>query len=236
MKLALLGKGAMGQLVAELARNQGHEIALTLTSVDGGRGVDDLVGALRGNDVAIDFSAAAAVPGNVELCARAGVPLVEGTTGWQAHLDGVRSTVARHQASLIYGANFSIGVQVFYRLAAHAARLFRDLESYDTFVAEAHHQRKRDAPSGTALELQQIVRTGMGADVAVTSTRAGYIPGTHRIGFDSEADQILLSHEARNREDFATGALLAAQWIVGKRGVFEFSEVFDQIVRERNYS
>ncbi len=127
-------------------------------------------------------------------------------------------------------------MQVFYRLAARAAKLFRELESYDAFVAEAHHRRKRDAPSGTALELQQIVRTGMGADVAVTSTRAGYIPGSHRIGFDSEADQILLSHEALNREGFATGALMAAQWIVGKRGVFEFAEVFDQIVRERNYS
>ncbi len=94
MKLALLGQGAMGQLVAELARNQGHEIALTLTSVDGGCAVDDLVGALRGKDVGIDFSVAAAVPFNVEVCARAGVPLVEGTTGWQAHLDGVRNTVA----------------------------------------------------------------------------------------------------------------------------------------------
>lgn len=230
MKLALIGQGAMGQLVAKLASNQGHEIALTLTSGDAGRAVDDLVSALRGKDVAIDFSVTAAVPRNVEVCVGAGVPLVEGTTGWYTHIHTIKNSIALHNGSLIYGANFSIGVQVFYRLAARAAELFRDLESYDAFVEEAHHKRKRDAPSGTALQLREIVQSSLGREVAVASTRAGYIPGTHRLGFDSEADQIILSHEARSREGFAAGALMAAQWIIGKQGVFEFSEAFDEIL------
>jgi len=233
MKLALIGYGAMGQLVAKLAADRSHEVALTLTSRDANRSVDDLVAALRGNDVAIDFSVAAAVPKNVAACSEAGVPTVEGTTGWHERLADLKSIVQKHDAALIYGANFSVGVQVFYHLAARAAELFCDLDSYDAFVEEAHHKRKRDAPSGTALQVREIVASQLGRDVTVASTRAGYIPGTHRLGFDSQADQVLLSHEARSREGFAAGALMAAQWIIGQRGVFEFSEVFDRILQER---
>lgn len=221
----------MGQLVAKLASEQGHQIALTLTSRDADRRVEDLAKALRETDVAIDFSVAVAVPKNVEACARAGVPLVEGTTGWHANVDEVSRIVNQAGAAFIYGANFSVGVQVFYRIAAQAAELFRDLNSYDAFIEETHHKRKRDAPSGTAVQLRNIVAEGLGRDVPVTSTRAGYIPGTHRVGFDSAADTITLEHTARSREGFAAGALLAARWIVGRKGVFEFSEVFEEIVR-----
>ncbi len=223
----------MGQLVARLAEGSGHEIAVRLTSKDASRSSAELSAAVKGLDVAIDFSVGSAVPANVLMCAIAGVPLVEGTTGWQSKVDVVRQTVKEHDGALIFGANFSVGVQVFYRLAARAAELFRDLQSYDAFIEEAHHKRKQDAPSGTALQLQTIVQSGLGQDLPIVSTRAGYIPGTHRLGFDSQADQILLSHEARSREGFATGALLAAEWIMGKRGVFEFSEVFDRILQER---
>jgi 4-hydroxy-tetrahydrodipicolinate reductase len=142
----------------------------------------------------------------------------------------VRRLVTDHDGALIYGANFSVGVQVFYRIAARAAELFRGLESYDAFIEEAHHKRKRDAPSGTAVQLRNIVAEGLGRDIPVTSTRAGYIPGTHRLGFDSAADQITLTHTARSREGFAAGALVAAGWIVGRKGVYEFSEVFDEII------
>jgi len=231
MKIALIGYGAMGQLVGRLALEQGHEIALTLDLDAADRGVEDLAKALRGCDVAIDFSVADSVPKNAEACALAGVPLVVGTTGWQARLADVQRVVSDHDGALIYGANFSVGVQVFYRIAARAAELFRDLESYDGFIEEAHHKRKRDAPSGTAVQLHKIIAEKLGHEVPVTSTRAGYIPGTHRVGFDSSADQITLEHVARGREGFAAGALLAAGWIVGRKGVYEFSEVFDQMIR-----
>jgi 4-hydroxy-tetrahydrodipicolinate reductase len=230
MKIALIGYGAMGQLVSRLALEQGHEIALTLDVEDADRSVEDLAKALRGCDVAIDFSIADTVPKNAEACALAGAPIVVGTTGWLAQLSEVQRVVTGHGGALIYGANFSVGVQVFYRIAARAAELFRDLDSYDGFIEEAHHKRKRDAPSGTAIHLHKIVAEKLGHEVPVASTRAGYIPGTHRLGFDSVADQISVSHVARSREGFAAGALVAARWIVGRKGVFEFSEVFDEIL------
>ena len=230
MKLALIGYGAMGRLVGKLAAEQGHEIALTIDIDNANRDVEHLANALGGCNVAIDFSVADTVLKNAEACARAGVPIVVGTTGWQSQVDEVRRLVTEHDGAVIYGANFSLGVQVFYRLAARAAELFRDLESYDAFIEEAHHKRKRDAPSGTAVQLRNIVAAALGRDLPVTSTRAGYIPGTHRLGFDSAADQINLTHTARSREGFAAGALVAAHWIVGRKGVYEFSEVFDEIV------
>jgi 4-hydroxy-tetrahydrodipicolinate reductase len=230
LKLAIIGYGAMGQLVNTLASGQGHEVGVSLASRDAHCEVADLVEELRGCDVAVDFSVAAAVPKNVEICVRAGVPLVEGTTGWPGQLDEVNRLVEQYDGALIYGANFSVGVQVFYRVAARAAELFRALDSYDAFIEEAHHKRKRDAPSGTAIQLREIVAGALGREVPVASTRAGYIPGTHRLGFDSAADQITLTHAARSREGFAAGALLAARWIVGRKGVYEFSEVFDEIV------
>ena len=220
----------MGQLVARLAGEQGHEIGLTLTSRDANRSGEDLAPQLRGCDVAIDFSVAAAVRRNVEACAQAGVPLVEGTTGWNAELDEIKKIVGQHEAALIMGANFSVGVQIFYRIAARAAELFRGLESYDAFIEEAHHKRKRDAPSGTAVQLRDLVGGTLSREIPVTSTRAGYIPGTHRLGFDSSADQITLTHTARSREGFAAGALVAAVWIVGRKGVYEFSDVFDEMI------
>jgi len=231
MKIALIGYGAMGQLVGKLAIDEGHEIALTLDLDAADRSVEALAEVLRACDVAIDFSIADTVPKNVEACARAGVALVVGTTGWQSQFEQVRRVVEQHDGALVYGANFSIGVQLFYRIAARAAELLGSVDSYDPFIEEAHHKRKRDAPSGTAIHLHQIASEKLGRDVPVSSTRAGYIPGTHRLGFDSVADQITITHEARSREGFAAGALLAASWIVGHKGVYEFSEVFDEIIK-----
>ncbi len=232
MRIALIGYGAMGRLVGALAVEKGHEIALTIDIDDAARSVDELASAVRGCDVAIDFSIADAVPKSAEACARAKVPLVVGTTGWQSQVNDVRRVVTKHDGALIYGANFSVGVQLYYRIAARAADLFRGVESYDPFIEEAHHKRKRDAPSGTAVQLQKIVAENLDRDVPVASTRAGYIPGTHRLGFDSAADQITLTHAARSREGFAAGALMAAQWIIGRKGVYEFSEVFDEIISQ----
>ena len=221
----MFGHGAMGQLVEAGARKNGDEVGLVLTSKD-----DVTVDQLRGHDVAIDFSVGDAVLKNIETCARAHVPLVEGTTGWKQHESTAKQIVTDHSSAMVYGANFSIGVNLFYRIAKHAAALFSAVEGYAPFIEEAHHNRKRDAPSGTALKLRDLMSEYLGPDIPTSSTRAGYIPGTHRVGFDSEADQILLTHTARSRQGFANGALLAAHWIIGRTGVFEFAEVIDEIL------
>ena len=233
MKLALFGLGGMGRLVEARAREAGHDVALTLTDRDAGRSWEDLAGSLRGVDAAVDFSVGVAVPDHVRACVAAAVPLVEGTTGWQAQLAEVRGIVERGGGALVYGPNFSVGVNLFYRVVAAAAAAYARDPSYAPFVEEAHHDRKKDAPSGTALKLKGIVAGAYGGrDVPVASTRAGHIPGTHRVGFDGPADQITLTHEARSREGFAAGALLAAQWIAagGRRGVHEFTDVLDDIL------
>jgi 4-hydroxy-tetrahydrodipicolinate reductase len=226
MKLALIGFGVMGQLVAAEARKAGDEVGAVITSKDR----DRLVEKLSDHDVAIDFSAGDAVLKNIEACARAKVPLVEGTTGWKQDEAHAKQIIAEHSSAMVYGANFSIGVNIFYRLAKEAAALFAAVDGYAPFIEEAHHNRKRDAPSGTALKLRDLLSQHLGPDIPTSSTRAGYIPGTHRVGFDSEADQVLLTHTARSRQGFASGALLAAHWIAGRTGVFEFADVIEEII------
>jgi 4-hydroxy-tetrahydrodipicolinate reductase len=233
MKLALIGYGAMGRLTASQALAAGDEIGVTLTSRDSPVSVDELSASLAGHDAAIDFSVGGAVLRNVEACARARVPLVEGTTGWTDQEAEARRIVEQHDAALIYGANFSIGVNVFYRIVSQASELMAGLKQYEAFIEEEHHSRKRDAPSGTALRLKSLLSDNIKAEIPIASTRAGHIPGTHRVGFDSSADQITLTHTARSREGFAAGALAAAHWIVGLKGVFEFSEVIDEIVKTK---
>ena len=230
MKIALIGHGAMGRLVGKLAAAQAHEVAATIDIADAAKSVNELAGALTGSDVAVDFSVATAVVKNAEASAVAGVPLVVGTTGWLDDLTKVKNIVSEYNGALVYGSNFSVGAQVFFRIAAFAAELFQHLESYDAFIEEAHHKRKVDAPSGTALQLGKIVSDRLGRDVPISSTRAGHIPGTHRVGFDSSADHITLEHVARSREGFALGALMAAKWSIGRQGVYEYAEVFDEIL------
>jgi 4-hydroxy-tetrahydrodipicolinate reductase len=135
--------------------------------------------------------------------------------------------------AMVHGANFSIGVNLFYRIAQYAAGLFAPIREYDAFITEAHHKRKRDAPSGTALAIQKLVEAEAGTKVEVSSTRAGYIPGTHTVGFDSNADQITLSHVARSREGFAHGAVFAAEWIAGRKGYFEFDAAIEDLVQRK---
>jgi 4-hydroxy-tetrahydrodipicolinate reductase len=232
MKIALIGFGAMGQLVAQLAAREGDEIGIAMTSREAVNNSEELASLLRGHDVVVDFSVGGAVLRNAEACALAGIPLVEGTTGWSEHESSVKQIIKAHDAALVYGANFSIGVNLFYRIAAHAASLFQSLDDYAPFIEEAHHSRKRDAPSGTALKLHDLLAQTLARDIPIASTRAGYFPGTHRVGFDSPADQITLTHTARSREGFAAGALLAAHWILARRGVYEFSEVIAEILKK----
>lgn len=232
MRLALIGYGAMGKLVENLASAAGDEIGLKVDSSGASLEAADLAASLRAHDVAIDFSVAPAVLRNIDACARASVPLVEGTTGWQEKVADARRLVEDHKGALVYGANFSVGVNVFYRIVSQAARLMASLDQYQAFMEEEHHARKRDAPSGTALKLKELMSEYVKTEIPIASVRAGHIPGTHRVGFDSAADQIMLTHVARSREGFAAGALLAARWINSRKGVYEFSEILDEVMSD----
>ena len=231
MKIALIGHGAMGKLIETLAENKNHEIAAIIDEADANLSLEELAEKLKDVDAAIDFSAAEAVKRNVEACLIAGVPLIEGTTGWNNEKETIKNLVEAKNGAFVFGANFSIGVNLFYRIADYAAELFSKFEDYETFIEEQHHSRKKDAPSGTALKLKDVVSQHIKKDFSVSATRAGNIPGTHRVGFDGSADQILLEHLARSREGFASGAILAAEWIVGRKGFFEFADVMDEILK-----
>jgi 4-hydroxy-tetrahydrodipicolinate reductase len=233
-RLALIGHGRMGRLVAQLAPEHGFEVALALTGHDNPGGAAITAEAFQGIEVAIDFSTAAAVAANVEHLAALGIPMVVGTTGWQGDLPRVREAVERHGAGLVHGANFSVGVQVFYRVVEAAARLMAREDGYDAWAYEIHHNKKKDAPSGTLLELVRTMEAaGYERPVDVASNRAGAIPGTHVIGFDSDADTITLEHRARSRTGFARGALRAARWVIGRRGLYPFSDIWQETAAAR---
>ena len=232
MKLALIGYGVMGRLIESCSTQAGHQVVARLDLQEAGLDVDAFAKLLGDAEVVIDFSIGPAVVRNVTACMRAGLPLVEGATGWNERMPEVKQLVEQAGGAMIYGANFSIGVNLFYRIAERAAELFAGVRSYCPYLEEAHHARKRDAPSGTARKLHDIMAGRMGVDIPVSSTRAGYIPGVHRIGFDSPADEIILTHTVRTREGFAAGALAAAGWIKDRKGFYEFSEVLDDILNQ----
>jgi 4-hydroxy-tetrahydrodipicolinate reductase len=228
MKIALIGYGAMGRLIRTLAEEKGHEIFVVIDDSDANLFPGEVAEKLKGCEVAIDFTVGMAVRRNVEACLKARVPVVVGTTGWQEERVLIENIVREGNGALVFGANFSIGVNLFYRIADFAAELFAKFPEYEAFIEEQHHSRKKDAPSGTALKLKDVVSRHV--DVGdVAATRAGNIPGTHRVGFDGPADQILLEHTARSREGFALGAIMAAEWIIGKKGFFEFSKTIASI-------
>lgn len=230
MKIALIGHGAMGKLIERLATEKGHEIGVVIDEADAAATADEVAANLRDVDVAIDFTTAEAVRRNVEACMIVGIPLVEGTTGWNSERDVIEKLVRDADGSFVFGANFSIGVNLFYRVVDHASELFAKFSEYEVFIEEQHHSRKKDAPSGTALKIKDVVARHIKHDFGVSATRAGNIPGTHRVGFDGPADQILLEHIARSREGFAAGALMAAEWILGKKGFYEFTDVIDEVL------
>lgn len=226
MNLAIVGYGKMGRLIEQLAPEYGFTVSLKLDEFNnaGYEGItaDDF----RGVDVAVDFSVPAAAVGNIERIAALGVNMVVGTTGWHERIDYVRSVVEKAGIGLVWSPNYSVGMNVFSRLAAEAARLLKDEADFGAWGWEIHHSTKKDAPSGTLIKLvEQMKAAGYTRPINVSSSRAGAHPGTHELGFDSQADTITLRHTVRNREGFARGALKAAQWVAGKKGFFEFSEL-----------
>ena len=225
MKIALVGYGKMGRLIAQLAPEFGIEVGPTLDEFNNANFEGMTAENFRGVDVAIEFSTPHTVVENIERLAALKVNTVVGTTGWAKDFDKVQKTVAEHDIGLVWSPNYSVGVQVFFRLVAEASRLLKDHPEYGAWAWEIHHDTKADAPSGTLLKaVERMKDAGYTRNIDVSSNRAGRHPGTHDIGFDSQADTITLRHAARSREGFARGALKAAQWITGKTGMYEFGE------------
>lgn len=226
MNLALVGYGRMGRMVEQLAPEFGFDVKLKLDIENNTNQAGMTQENFQGIDAAIEFSVPGVVVGNVERLCRLGVNTVIGTTGWQDQLEHVKSMVNDCGTGLVWSPNYSIGVNVFARAVAETARLMKDQDVYGAWGWEIHHAKKLDAPSGTLLKLvDEMRRAGFDRPIDTSSNRAGAHPGTHEIGFDSPDDTITLCHAARSRTGFARGALKAAQWIAGKKGFYEFSEI-----------
>ncbi len=217
-KLAIVGYGKMGRLIDQLAPEYGFTVS---ARVDIGREES-----LEGADVAVEFSMPSAVVGNIRTVSALRIPIVIGTTAWLEHLAEARALIEANHGALVWSPNFSVGVNVFTRLVSEAARLLASEKEYAAWGWEIHHSAKKDAPSGTLVQLiDKMKAAGYKRHIDASSNRAGAHPGTHEIGFDSAADTITLRHTARSREGFARGALKAAQWIIGREGFYEFSDV-----------
>jgi len=216
----------MGRMIDQLAPEYGLEVGLKL-DIDNNAAYEGLTKEnFAGIDVAIEFSTPEVALENIVRLAELGINTVVGTTGWTANLDRARSAVEEYDTGLIWAPNFSVGVNVFSRLVSEAARLLAAQPEYGAWAWEIHHDAKLDAPSGTLLKLvDQMKNAGFDRDIDVASNRAGKIPGTHEIGFDSPADTITLRHQARSRIGFASGALTAARWIASRKGFYEFSDI-----------
>ncbi len=231
MRIALLGYGKMGKLVESIAVREGWEVDPKLDINDNAGGSGITSASMEGVDVVIEFSQPEAVLSNIEAVARAGVNIVVGTTGWSDQRSRVERIVRDSGIGLIYGANFSLGMNLFFEIISHAARIVGMIPQYDAYISEEHHRAKKDAPSGTALNLLDMMRPHLNnPNLSIASIRAGSIPGTHVIGFDSAADTIILEHRARSRQGFAEGAVMAARWVVGKKGFYDFRQVFREII------
>lgn len=225
MKLALIGYGKMGRMLEQLAPEYGFSVTLILDVHNNADGAWITRENFEGIAAAIEFSTPETAADNAVKLAAIGVPVVIGTTGWLHEMDRVKAAVEAGGSAAVWSPNYSVGVTVFFRLVAEAAKLLAKQPEYGSYAWEIHHDTKKDAPSGTLLKLvEEMKGAGYAREIDVSSNRAGRVPGTHEIGFDSAADTITLRHTARSREGFARGALQAARWIVGKQGFFEFSE------------
>ena len=225
MRITLIGYGRMGRMIEEIGRGMGHEVIHTI-DIDDSPGEAGFSGNwVENSDVVIDFSVAEAVVSNIRNAVAAGLPIVEGTTGWNGQLETVRQIVEDAKGACVYSSNYSMGVLALFHLTRQAGKLLSRWKAYRPFIHEAHHDQKVDAPSGTALSLKEILEESYSSEIPTSSTRAGSIPGIHVVGFDSPFDTLTLEHRARSREGFSRGAIFAAEWIQGKSGFYNFEEV-----------
>lgn len=228
--LAIIGSGKMGRLIEQLAPEYGFDVRSKLTRENNLHDARITREAFAGVEVAAEFTTPDAAPDNLRRLASLGIDTVCGTTGWFEYLPAVHESVLAGGTALVYSANFSVGVNVFLETVARAASFFAKCPEYEAWGWEIHHSAKKDALSGTLKKLAEEIRaSGYQRALTLSASRAGAHPGTHEIGFDSAADTITLRHTARSREGFARGALRAARWIVGKKGVFEFREILSEL-------
>ena len=231
MKIALLGYGKMGQVIERIALERGHEIVLKkdeFNTYDG----------LSTADVAIDFSVPTAAVSNISSCFHANVPVVSGTTGWLEHYDKMEALCKEKQGGFISSSNFSLGVNIFFELNEYLAKIMAQFDSYKVSMEEIHHTQKLDAPSGTAISLAKgVIENSAYAkwtmespkpeEIYIEAKRIGDVPGTHTVTYDSSVDSIELKHTAHNREGFALGAVIAAEWLAGKKGIYTMKDVLN---------
>ncbi len=219
-RVAIIGHGKMGRAVEQLATGHGWTVSAVIDAAANHDGAGITKGSLAGADVAIEFTTGGAAPANVRACVRAGCPVVTGTTGWDAARARVEEDVLAGSGAMLWSPNFSIGVNLFWQVAELAARLAGRTKAFDAHIVETHHAAKRDAPSGTAIVLERLATAAFGSEIPVSSVRVGAVPGTHELLLDAAFAQIRVVHEARDRRVFAEGALAAARWLVGRRGVY----------------
>ena len=225
MQFLILGKGKTGSLVADVARERGHSVhALDITENEHASALT--AANLAGVDVVVDFTTPEAAVENMSAVLALGGRIVVGTTGWYAHLDEMKALAQKHGGGLLYGTNFSMGVQKLFRLTAELAKL----EGYTFSIDETHHVTKLDAPSGTAITLQQIIQSVRpGEKVEITSHRVADAKGEHIVTASSETDMLEVRHDAHSRRGFAIGAVLGAEWLAGKSGAWEFREIYEKL-------
>ncbi|HZD32765.1 MAG TPA: 4-hydroxy-tetrahydrodipicolinate reductase [Candidatus Angelobacter sp.] len=226
LHLALLGSGKTGSLVAEIAAERGHKTTV-LTEIENPDGTWLTPENLSGVDAVIDFTTPEAVLGNVAKCIAARKPMVVGTTGWYGEMERIRKEVELAGCGFVFGANFSYGVNLFFQIARAAAPALH--HGYSGHITERHHIHKKDAPSGTAVALQRVVEQACDVRVEISSEREGDVMGEHTLELTSGGDRMVLSHEVKSRRTFALGAVLAAEWIVGRTGFYDFKDIFSQL-------
>jgi 4-hydroxy-tetrahydrodipicolinate reductase len=222
-RLAIVGMGKMGRIIAELAPARAWEVVARLDEADTSKGITKAL--LGGADVAVEFTTPGAAPANIRAIAATGCPVVVGTTGWYDQMSSVATEIERVGGAMLPAANFSLGVNIFEQIVVQASRLIAHAPGFEAHITETHHSAKKDAPSGTASTLEQAASKAYGRRIPITSIRVGSVPGTHEVVFDAPFEQIHLEHIARDRRAFAEGALVAAAWLIGKRGVFTMRDV-----------
>lgn len=223
MHVLVLGRGKTGSLVAELARQRQHEVRV-LGAAQNANASALNSDTLRDIDVVIDFTTPTAALENIQACVSAGKNMVVGTTGWYGELDVIRNLVEKSETGFLYGPNFSIGINLFFDIARSAAPALQ--HDYLGQIFERHHAQKKDAPSGTAFTLRNVIRDACGHELEIISFREGDVVGMHEVVFDSPNDTIYLCHDSKSRRGFAEGAVRAAEWLAGKKGFFEFKNVW----------
>ncbi len=231
MKIGLVGYGKMGQMIDRLSAEKGMEVAARFDVDAPFADNPETRQALKDVPVLIEFSTPETVMDNIGTALAMGKKLVVGTTGWHNRIDEIKKQVEIAKTGLVYASNFSLGVNLFYEIAGQAARIMSRFSGYDPYMEEAHHQFKKDAPSGTALVIRDIIQKNYQKEIPVSCVRAGFIPGTHSVNFDSRVDSIRLEHTARNREGFAEGALVAAEWIENHEGCYDFHDVMKDLLQ-----